>query len=201
MPRLNSSFVLGYHGCDKKVGCGLLRGDPFKPSENDYDWLGNGIYFWEANPLRGLEFARELQMRRMGKPNQITEPYVIGAVIELGNCLDLISSIGIRAIERAHKSYMKFCGVGNVSPPQNVGGNDLLLRHLDCQVIEHLHEISEGGGIVSYDTVKALFREGGPVYENSGFYEKTHVQICVRNASMIRGVFQVPPGDLASLVT
>jgi hypothetical protein len=37
----------------------LLAGTAFKPSNNDYDWLGPGIYFWEANPLRGLEFAEE----------------------------------------------------------------------------------------------------------------------------------------------
>ena len=33
----------------------LLAGEPFQKSINDYDWLGHGIYFWEANPLCGLE--------------------------------------------------------------------------------------------------------------------------------------------------
>ena len=60
MHSLSASFVLGYHGCDQAVGEGLLDGDDFKPSKNDYDWLGPGIYFWEANPQRGLDFAREL---------------------------------------------------------------------------------------------------------------------------------------------
>ena len=53
MQRLSFGFVLGYHGCDQTTGESLLAGSPFKPSENDYDWLGPGIYFWEANPLRG----------------------------------------------------------------------------------------------------------------------------------------------------
>ena len=59
MHRLTSAFVLGYHGCDHSVGERLLAGTAFKLSDNDYDWLGPGIYFWEANPLRGLEFAQE----------------------------------------------------------------------------------------------------------------------------------------------
>ena len=40
------SFVLGFHGCDAKVGEAILRGNKphLTPSENEYDWLGHGIY-------------------------------------------------------------------------------------------------------------------------------------------------------------
>ncbi|SPF51914.1 hypothetical protein SBA4_4770009 [Candidatus Sulfopaludibacter sp. SbA4] len=64
MHRLTSTFVLGYHGCDRSIGERLLKGNPFRPSSNEYDWLGPGIYFWEANPQRGLDFARETARRR-----------------------------------------------------------------------------------------------------------------------------------------
>lgn len=60
MHTLSSTFVLGYHGCDRTVGEKLLSGEDFKKSENSYDWLGAGIYFWENNPKRGLDFAREM---------------------------------------------------------------------------------------------------------------------------------------------
>jgi hypothetical protein len=43
--RLATSFILGYHGCDANVAKKLIDGKPFKKSENDYDWLGPGIYF------------------------------------------------------------------------------------------------------------------------------------------------------------
>jgi hypothetical protein len=46
--RLSSSFVLGFHGCDQSVADDLLNGKDFVPSANDWDWLGSGIYFWEA---------------------------------------------------------------------------------------------------------------------------------------------------------
>jgi len=29
-----------------------------------------------------------------------------------------------------------------------------------------------------------------PLYPGSGFYQKTHIQICIRNTSMIKGRFQ-----------
>ena len=94
MHRLSTSFVLGYHGCEREVGERLLGGEAFKASNNDYDWLGPGIYFWEANPLRGLEFAQEATRRRGVK----VDACVVGAVIDLGNCLDLTTTDGIRSV-------------------------------------------------------------------------------------------------------
>lgn len=37
----STSFVLGYHGCDRKVAERVLAGkQQLIPSRNDYDWLG-----------------------------------------------------------------------------------------------------------------------------------------------------------------
>lgn len=86
------------------MGERLLAGDSFRPSQNIYDWLGYGIYFWEANPKRGLEFAQEA-MKRPG--SRITEPTVIGAVIDLGDCLDLLSSASVELVGVAYHSLMQ----------------------------------------------------------------------------------------------
>ena len=52
-------FVLGFHGYDKTVTEKVFSGEAeLKSSDNDYDWLGHGIYFWENNPERALEFAQ-----------------------------------------------------------------------------------------------------------------------------------------------
>ena len=41
-------FVLGYHGCDRSIMNDILTGKSgLQASRNDYDWLGNGVYFWE----------------------------------------------------------------------------------------------------------------------------------------------------------
>ena len=54
------SFVFGYHGCDESVKSAVLFGkEHLRPSTNDYDWLGRGIYFWEQNAERAMDFAQE----------------------------------------------------------------------------------------------------------------------------------------------
>lgn len=60
MHNLSASFILGYHGCDRETGEKLLSNEPFQPSENDYDWLGAGVYFWEANPDRAMSWAKNM---------------------------------------------------------------------------------------------------------------------------------------------
>ncbi len=39
----------------------LLEGQPFKPSVNDYDWLGHAVYFWEYGADRAWRFSLEQQ--------------------------------------------------------------------------------------------------------------------------------------------
>src|SRR5271165_4419641 len=74
-----SRIVLGYHGCEVSLAEALIRGEvrveDWQPSQNPYDWLGHGIYFWEFAPHRALTWA--------GRGG------VVGAVIHLGLCLDL----------------------------------------------------------------------------------------------------------------
>ena len=191
MHRLTSSFILGYHGCDRTVGEALLRGESFKVSDNDYDWLGPGVYFWESNPQRGMEFVREASLRRGSK---ISKPFVVGAIIELGSCLDLTTSSGIDQIRIAHQSSLALSKAGGWELPRN--SSDGLRRYLDCAVIRRLHGILEDNGMSPIDSVKGIFLEGAPAYPGSGFREKTHIQIAVCNLACIKGVFRVPPEDL-----
>jgi hypothetical protein len=103
--------VLGYHACDRDVDERLLRGTPFRPSDNEYDWLGPGIYFWETNPLRGLEFAIEAAER---EPTRIRKPFVVGAITELGFCLDLATKAGIEMVRSAYESLAETRRAANV---------------------------------------------------------------------------------------
>ena len=179
MHSLSSAFVLGYHGCDSATGEKLLKNIPFHQSRNDYDWLGSGIYFWEANPNRALDWARELAKRTTRKGKAPFQPFVVGAVIDLGFCLDLISSNGIEAVEQAHKGLVATALASQVPLPVNQGGTDLLLRRLDCAVIEYLHAAREEAKEPGFDSVRGVFTEANPLYPNSGFHRKTHIQLCV----------------------
>jgi hypothetical protein len=49
--------VVGYHGCSRETVRRILEGEPFIPSTMQYDWLGDGIYFWEYGPFRAYEWA------------------------------------------------------------------------------------------------------------------------------------------------
>ena len=172
----------------------LANDDNFKHSKNDYDWLGSGTYFWEANPARGLEFAYELQKRR----RDINEPYVIGAVIDLGYCLDLMSSTGLKAVQSSFDELKATFQAASKEMPVNEMGDDLLLRRLDCAVINYLHGMQHRMKQQEFQTVKGVFVEGDAAYPGAGFKAKTHIQICVRDLQCIKGVFRVPPDQLES---
>jgi hypothetical protein len=189
--RLSSSFILGYHGCDLRIGERLLQGTAFRPSNNDFDWLGPGIYFWEANPQRGFEFAKEASKRR---PLSVSTPFVIGAVIELGLCLDLTTASGLGWVKIAYESLVQVSRTATLELPKN--SDDQLRRNLDCAVIRRLHMVLETQKLPPVDTIKGVFTEGLPVYPNAGFREKTHIQIAVRNPACIKGVFRVPADQL-----
>lgn len=189
MSRLHTSFVLGYHGCDRQVGEKILSGEiQFRRSEEDYDWLGPGVYFWEADPKRAFEWARE--KTEQGSYN---EPFAVGAVIDLGNCLDLMSRDSLDLLKESYESLVatrKKAGMARL--PSNTGKPpDRVLRRRDCAVISHLHEAILDAGDEPFDTVRGLFTEGKPTYPGAGFQEKTHVQIAVCTLAVIKGTFRV----------
>jgi len=178
-----------------------LGGSAFEASDKPYDWLGTGSYFWEADIQRAYDWALER------RPHS---PCVVGAVIELGNCLDLTQQAGIRAVKDAYRSYLEIqqaTGQPQLENKPATDGHpgDFALRLLDRAVINHLHtsflRASEatGGQIKEFDTVRALFPEGVPLYENSGFREKTHIQIAVRKPRQVLGVFRIPAWRLREL--
>jgi hypothetical protein len=156
-------------------------------SENRYDWLGSGVYFWENSPERALEWADLLKGRR-----KVKRPAVVGAVIDLGRCLNLLDRQHLKAVRQAYEQLAAASGAAGVPLPRNKplkGSRDLLLRDLDCAAINTLHSLTAEARLPDYDTVRAAFVEGEPLYENSGFFERNHIQVCVRNLACIKGYF------------
>lgn len=186
------SFILGFHGCDESVKELLLLGKTkLKPSNNEYDWLGSGIYFWENDPDRALSYAKLLQNNpKRNKKNKIDKPAVVGAVIDLGNCLNLFEEKNLQLVHSAYDFLVRYSKEHQRPIPKNTLGNDLLLRNLDCAVINTLHELLKGiNEYPNYDSVRAPFWEGKELYPQAGFKEKNHIQICVVNPNCIKGYF------------
>lgn len=196
MSRLATSFVLGYHGCDKATAqSAVTNGAAILQSDRDYDWLGPGAYFWESDPKRALEWAQW-----KADCGEYKEPAVIGAVIDLRNCLDLVSREDTELFRAAHKSFIQVQKKSGLPIPKNKNprsakNRDRVLRFLDCAVFRHLHQIIDNlvaDGITDiepFDTVRGMFVEGGKVFSGSGIYRKSHVQIAVRKPDCIKGIF------------
>jgi hypothetical protein len=189
-----TSFVLGFHGCDESVRDALLNGKTeLTYSRNDWDWLGHGIYFWESSPLRALEYAIELKENPHKTSGKIEKPAVIGAVIDLGKCFDLLQHESLKVLKSSYGILQKAYENSGVQLPQNrisKKTGELLIRPLDCLVINAVHSYIEELKIDEpYDSVRGVFFEGSEIYENAGFREKNHVQICIRSPNCIKGYF------------
>lgn len=169
----------------------MFAGDqPLSASRNDYDWLGDGIYFWEHNASRAFSFARDMAKRPHPSGQKIKGPAVVGAVIDLGRCLNLLDEEHIGLVKSAHELLVAATEQTDVSLPRNSGGPDRFDRKLDCEVLRTLHKFREQEGDEPFDTVRAAFFEGQPLYEQAGFAAKSHIQIAVRDQACIVGYFR-----------
>lgn len=155
-------------------------------SQELYDWLGHGIYFWEGNPARALAWANDRKEQK-----KINKPFVLGAIIDLRHCLDLFDRNCIAEIRQAHDELIKTFEVAGSQPPKNVGRTpDKAGRMLDCAVLNALHQYREDRGQPEYDSVRGAFLEGDAIYPDAGFRAENHIQLCVRNIACIKGYFR-----------
>lgn len=176
------NLVLGFHGCSRETYEKVLyRHEELSSSTNDYDWLGNGIYFWENSYDRALEWAQTHKSDE--------DPSVIGAVIDLGFCLNLSDYGCTQALSKAYDLLKYESENAETELPKNSGKDDKPLRRLDCAVIERFHKMNKDLNRQEYDSVRGIFIEGDAIYPGSGILAKTHIQICVRNPNCIKGYF------------
>lgn len=170
--------VLGYHGCDEALAASLLAGETpvedWQPSRNSYDWLGHGVYFWEHAPERARVWAHQ-----GGKSG------VIGAVIQLGRCLDLTDIRYTELLGLSYQSIARSYLDRGVPLPKN----SAKLRKLDCLVVNELiRDAEQTSGAIQ--TVRCPFLEGEPAFPGAGILKESHIQIAVVDRSCILGVFR-----------
>jgi hypothetical protein len=184
------SYVFGFHGIDEDVAMDILtQKKDFKISNNNYDWLGSGIYFWENNYERAIQYAKEDSTR---KDSKIKKPFVLCAIIDLGNCLDLLDQKNLDFLKFAYESLKSDLEKEGQSLPKNTSFGsldfDFKKRELDCAVIRYAHQLAIDEGF-PFDSVRAAFIEGEPLYDNAGFKQQNHIQIAILNSDCIKGIF------------
>ena len=176
------NLVFGFHGCRQETFENVLyKHEPLAQSQNRYDWLGHGIYFWENSYQRALEWASRYE-----------HPAVIGAIIDLGYCLNLTDYYSTQVLQTGYEYLVKESLSTGTELPKNKNtkkSNDWLLRDLDCAVIERVHTLNRLNNFPAYDSVRGIFTEGKASFPGSGFKEKTHVQLCIINPNCIKGYF------------
>lgn len=195
------NLTIGFHGCDRSVRDELvLNPDKVKKSQEKFDWLGHGFYVWENNYERALKWAED--KARRGK---ISNPSVVGVLYQLEYCLDFTDSEFIDLLPVYYGLMKDDLSAVDKTLPTNKDLSsdrykDLVLRELDCAVIEYLHQkideayrndIKEKGfsELRYFDTARGMFTEGGPVFDGAGVQSKNHIQVCVRNLNCIKGFF------------
>lgn len=183
----SSAILLGYHGCGRELGMQVVTGEAQLVAQNrPYHWLGDGIYFWENDPDRAQEWAEEKASR-----GELVDPFVIGAILDLGRCLDLHVRENQKLLSEAYDNLATLRTRGGFSEmPKNKKAprdqrDDKVLRFLDCAVINHLQTMVKE----PFDSVRGLFVEGDSIYPGGEIFHKTRSEIAVRNTDCIKGYF------------
>lgn len=182
--------VIGFHSCDREVGLRVLNGEEdLFSSRNTWDWLGEGIYFWEQNPGRALEYATESSENKQFNRKRIKTPFVLGVIIDLGVCLNLLERKSLEILSASYSGLEKLYSELKNPMPENKGNN----RKLDCAVIQYIHESNKQAKGLNYDTVRCAFPEGEKTFPGSSISSRLHLQVCVRNPECIKGYFLPRP--------
>jgi hypothetical protein len=93
--------------------------DQLKPSYNPWDWLGPGVYFWEENPYKALQYAEKCANKSQEFSGEIHTPLVIGAIIELRNCLNLAEPNSINIVKEAFSNLKRSMEQAGETMPEN----------------------------------------------------------------------------------
>ena len=201
---VSPQIVVGFHGCDRTVADKVIQQNAhLSSSENKYDWLGHGIYFWEGSYERAYSWAKN--------SSKVSNPAVIGAFIRLGNCLDLLDTVKIEYLKLGYEILAQEANKLQIALPQNKSFRNGISfnRELDCEVIQRIHQFNnelianrldlpdvEGENRVKVqchpdfiDSVRGMFPEGDEVYPGAGFLSQNHIQLCIVNPNCIIGYF------------
>lgn len=200
--------LIVYHGCDVTTRDDLVSGrlKHLNHSNNRYDWLGPGAYFFEGDVERALLFAQASHAnpakRYTAKP--IATPAVVGAILRVQNWLDMTTQAGIKEFSLAYQAMAAGLEASGSALPTNrpadEGDVEVIYRALDNAVFSWLHEArsSHKPPLPAFQAVRAAFHQGEKIAPASGFHATTHIQIALRDNSCVVGWF-LPTG--AELLT
>lgn len=162
------STVTGYHGTLAESARTIVAQQRMNKSKNSYDWLGDGVYFWQDYREHAKVWAFD------NYPGQ--KVGILKTSIDLGTCLDfpsrLFESMRIAAIVELERR----CNAGGRPMPVNKGKNFALDRetiNLLCQNFDR-----------TIDSVRDNFAEDFVGF-GSPHGLRSHTHLCVRTVALI----------------
>lgn len=176
MPRRNER-VYGHHGTTEERARAILK-DGIQLSEQEWDWLGAGFYFWEDSPARAWNWCDERH------PGQTA--CILDATISLQHCLNLADPDGVAILEPYFDLYVATYGESNVATLRETDR----FRQLDCRIINYACERLRENEIEVH-VVRGAFEEGSSIFDggdgmpSSKLRKLSHVQLAVRNHQAI----------------
>ncbi len=166
--------VIGYHGTKRSIALEIVqRNRNFKFSRNKDDWLGHGIYFWEHAPQQAWWWAE----RRRRRHKWDEDVAVLGSMIRLGFCFDLLDPVNIKHLEDIFEDYKRVQEATGLALPTNVRNH----KRLDCAVFQYAYAAFEATG-EKVDSSRAVYvpiGKGKRIWHGSWISREAHIQICV----------------------
>ncbi len=171
------SEVVGFHGTSRSAVPRLLA-RAIEQSDQRHEWLGTGFYIWQDSPWRAEQWAIE----------QHGEEHAVVAVrASLDGCADLLNPRWQRLLAEADDQFIVEClAAGTEIPVNRPSGN----RARDCATINWFCERAADDGLGTR-SVRAIFEEGDPIFEASAIRTQSHIQIAIRDPSVILEIEEV----------
>lgn len=181
------TFVIGFHGTTYENAQALARRE-FRPlKERKSKWLGPGLYFFQDNFELASTYADKVCQKEGGSPG------IFRAEIDISKCLDVTRLPGQILIRNAYRSLCSEWKRPEDAITQKpfaledgqvragytgkwIGGGN----YLDHAVIDRAIQLGQDQKNLTYDTVRGIFIEEGPLFESSWLFEAAYVSIAVR---------------------
>jgi hypothetical protein len=202
---MKTESIIGFHGTTKDRGRKILDELTWELSDNDYDWLGRGVYLFQDSPLHALRFAekRAAENRDNGNSGDAIEPFVLRVKLNLLNCIDLTDSDWMPALRVQQGRFnLKRAAEGldipvqlpfvanpipnrrtHLIPGRSRGAMREDTKHyLDCAVMRFF--VNDFPSADRPHSIRAAFVDGYPIYTTSWLFDLSHVQVCVLEPSI-----------------
>jgi hypothetical protein len=166
--------IYGYHGTSQTQALSILE-NGFRASDNDYDWLGTGIYFFQDAPTRAKQWAIE---------QHPDNPAVIRAKIELENCIDLLDINWVPPLKIIYNSFVEQRIRANLPLPKQNPSKSKAHR-LDCAFFNFASQVLSSRG-KTLASIRAVFVEGESIFPDSAIFDLAHVQVVIKDRSLIK---------------